>query len=262
VARTGQPYAAYVICTAPRSGSTLHCKLLAATGVAGSPGSYFHEPDLSKWCAYHGVTAGADRSERAILREVVDAALRKGRGETPIFGLRMQRRSFPFFEEKLAVLFPDLADTPGRITAAFGQTLFIRLRRADVIDQALSFVKAQQTGLWHRSSDGSELERLSPPAPPIYDFEAIDVARREFEGFNADWDGWFERYGIAPLEIAYSDLAAAPGAVLERVLERFGQDADLAGDIEPPVARLSDGTNAEWKARYAADRSARSGCPR
>ncbi|MEM1201062.1 MAG: Stf0 family sulfotransferase, partial [Pseudomonadota bacterium] len=28
---------AYVICTSPRSGSTLLCKLLAPTGIAGKP---------------------------------------------------------------------------------------------------------------------------------------------------------------------------------------------------------------------------------
>ena len=36
-------FEAYVICTSPRSGSTLLCKLLVATGVAGLPASHFHE---------------------------------------------------------------------------------------------------------------------------------------------------------------------------------------------------------------------------
>ena len=40
-------YESYVLCTSPRSGSTLLCKLLAATGVAGNPDSYFHRPAVS-----------------------------------------------------------------------------------------------------------------------------------------------------------------------------------------------------------------------
>lgn len=31
------PVEAYVICTAPRSGSTLLCRMLGATGIAGQP---------------------------------------------------------------------------------------------------------------------------------------------------------------------------------------------------------------------------------
>ncbi|MBT6203829.1 MAG: sulfotransferase, partial [Rhodospirillaceae bacterium] len=41
-------YQSYVICTSPRSGSTLLCSLLAATGLAGNPCSHFHDPSISE----------------------------------------------------------------------------------------------------------------------------------------------------------------------------------------------------------------------
>ncbi|MEM7269766.1 MAG: Stf0 family sulfotransferase, partial [Pseudomonadota bacterium] len=50
-------YASYVICTSPRSGSTLLCSLLKASGVAGAPESLFHEPSVEAWRAYHDAPA-------------------------------------------------------------------------------------------------------------------------------------------------------------------------------------------------------------
>src|SRR3954463_7138854 len=38
---TGMPRLTYFVCATPRSGSTLLCKSLAATGVAGKPEEYF-----------------------------------------------------------------------------------------------------------------------------------------------------------------------------------------------------------------------------
>lgn len=231
------------------------CRLLKDTGVAGAPGSHFHKPDLSVWCSEYGIVGDPKRAEADTLCAVVDAALEKGRGGTPIFGLRMQRGSFAFFEEKLAVLFPDEPDTPARIKRAFGRTLYIRLQRQDIIDQAISYTKAQQTGLWHRNADGTELESLTPPSPPVYDFAQLEKARVQFERFNVDWQAWFDTHAIEPLHISYDALSDDPRGVLASVLAALSLDPSLAEGIYPGVARLADTTNAQWKARFLADRA-------
>lgn len=231
------------------------CRLLKDTGVAGAPGSHFHKPDLSVWCSEYGIAEDPKRAEADTLCAVVDAALEKGRGGTPLFGLRMQRGSFAFFEEKLAILFPDEPDTPARIKRAFGRTLYIRLQRQDIIDQAISYTKAQQTGLWHRNADGTELERLAPPSPPVYDFAELEKARAQFESFNRDWQAWFDAHSIDPLRISYDTLSNDPRGVLARVLTALGVDPSLAEGIDPGVSRLADTTNAQWKARFLDDRA-------
>lgn len=162
-------FQSYILCTSPRSGSTLLCRLLAATGVAGRPASLFHEPSLDDWRERFGLSGEKERGERDMLAQIFTSALERGRGGTGLFGLRLQRHSFAFFSEKLAVLHPDRPDDAARLEAAFGPTLFIHLTRLDKIGQAVSYVKAQQSGLWHRASDGTELERLSPPREPVYD---------------------------------------------------------------------------------------------
>jgi hypothetical protein len=49
------PFASYVLCGTPRSGSTLLCEMLAATGVAGRPNSYFRQEDVEAWADAWGV---------------------------------------------------------------------------------------------------------------------------------------------------------------------------------------------------------------
>ncbi|GAB4543191.1 MAG: Stf0 family sulphotransferase [Roseibium sp.] len=246
-------FRSYILCTSPRSGSTLLCNLLAATGVAGRPGSLFHEPSLDAWLEYFGLAPDTGETQRETLGRVFAAALGKGTGGTGIFGLRLQRHSFNFFIRKLAVLHPEGSSDLDRLRAAFGETLFIHLTRRDKIGQAVSFVRAKQSGLWHRAADGSELERLSAPRPLQYDPAALKECHDRFTRFDRDWQGWFANEGISPLRIAYEDLSADPRATLRRVLGHLGRDRPAADRVVPGVAKLADATSTEWATRFRQD---------
>lgn len=246
-------YAAYMICTSPRSGSTLLCHLLRQTGKAGFPESHFHEPSLDAWLEEFGLEARGFASHEAALRAVFRSAIACGKGESDIFGLRMQRHSFAFFASQLAILYPALPDDASRIEAAFGKTLFVHLKREDKLNQAISWVKARQSGLWHLASDGTELERLSAPAEPVYDPAAIAAQLARQEEMEAAWEQWFATGKITPLRVTYSALSAAPYKILGRVLEELGIARDDPQDKTPPVAKLSDALNDEWAARFRAE---------
>lgn len=243
----------YIICTSPRSGSTLLCKLLKATGIAGNPDSYFHEPSIAKWQAYLGVAPDPAASEHDALAAVFQAAVERGRGGTNIFGLRLQRHSFEVFVDKLAVLYPQPPDDLERLQAAFGQTLFIHLSRIDKVQQAVSYVKAKQTGLWHKAPDGTELERLSPPRGPVYDAEHLRSCYDRFVADDAGWNAWLDALGVTPLRLTYEQVSGNPRAALEDVLDGLGLDRAAAAGIVPGVAKLADATNREWETRFRRD---------
>ena len=247
------PYDAYVLCTAPRSGSTLLCKLLADTGIAGRPGSHFHEPSLAEWLADLDLPEVPGRSERGTVAAVFRAAIDKGRGGTPVFGLRLQRHSFAFFSEKLALLHPGPAGDVARMRAAFGRTLFIHLTRADKVAQAVSLVRAEQTGLWHRAADGSELERTAPPREPVYDGEALRAAFDRLNGYEREWQAWFARENVQPLRLTYDALSADPSGTLATVLQALGLPPGAASAITPGTARLADATSRDWADRLRAE---------
>lgn len=241
------PFDSYVICTSPRSGSTLLCELLKGTGIAGRPDSHFHTPSFDRWLEVYGLTDRQFASHAAALDAVFAAAIAKGTGETGIFGLRLQRGSFSFFQEQLAVLHPGHTRDVARIEAAFGRTRFIHLRRHDKLDQAVSLSIAEQSGLWHRAADGSEYERTAPPQAPKYDRDDIARHMEDLAGMDADWEAWFERENVMPLRLSYDDLAAAPRETLGRVLEALGLDPSGASDSEVPMAKLADATSRAWK---------------
>lgn len=243
-----------MICTAPRSGSTLLCELLGATGQAGRPNSHFHRPSLSDWLETYEL-GGGFATDQAAFRAVLAAALAKGRGGTEVFGLRMQRGSFTYFMDQLCALFPEQASDTGRIEAAFGPTLFIHLTRPDRLGQAISRLRAEQTGLWHRRADGSELERLAPPKPAVYDAAALAGYIAEATGLDADWAAWFEAEGLHPHRIHYDDLAEDPQGVLAGCLAALGRDPALARAVDTPTAKLADAINENWRARFEAEQA-------
>ncbi len=250
-------FASFIICTAPRSGSTMLCKMLAATGVAGNPNSYFYRPNLEDWqkrlgVAGDGVAGGFD-TQTARIAALIKAAMTLGRGDTPMFGLRQQQAGFGFLCEMLAVLYPNQATDRARISAAFGPTFYIHLTRENKLEQAISHVIADQTGLWHRNADGSELERLSPPRAPWYDRDGISKYITQLSERDAAWRDWFRSQGIAPFAITYEELALDPRGVLAGLLGEMGLDRAAADAIAPLTAKLSDGVNRAWAERYAQD---------
>lgn len=245
-------YDSYVICTSPRSGSTLLCALLAASGVAGKPESYFHLPSVAEWQADLGLPPSSSEPEEAVLAAVFRAAIARGRAGTALFGLRLQRHSFDYLLQKLGVLHPDRPGDLQRFEAAFGRTLFIHLTREDKLEQTVSLVKAEQSGLWHRAPDGSEIERLSPPRPLRYDRKRIAAQRDALAAMDRAWTDWFASAGIEPLRVTYGALAADPLGTLRVLLSRLGLDPAAARGVKPGVAKLSDRTNRDWVARFRA----------
>ena len=242
-----------MICFGPRSGSTLLCGLLAATGVAGRPGSHFHGASLDRWRAAHGLSGRSFTCRRDALRAVFDAARAAGTGNAGLFGLRMQGEGFGFFRSQLAILHPGKLSDAARIEAEFGRTLFIHLVRPDKLDQAISYVRADQTGLWHRNADGTELERLAPPAEPHFDPDAIARRVIDLSARDAAWAEWFAAEGVEPLRVGYEDLSADPRGTLERVLAALGLDPAAARAVEPPTAKLADAMSKDWRRRFEAD---------
>ena len=243
----------YILCATPRSGSTLLCDLLTGTGVAGAPDSYFMDNLDPAWAAAWGLPDRAGLSDRAYAAAYLRAAVAAGQAGGAVFGLRLMGRNRADLMALIEAVHPDLPSDRARIEAAFGRVLWLHLARADRLAQAVSLVRAEQTGLWHVAPDGTEVERLAPPAPPVYDFDRIAARRAALEAEEAGWQDWFAAEGIAPLQIDYDTLAADPAAQTARILHALGLPHALATRLTPGVARMSDPLSQDWITRFRAD---------
>lgn len=244
-------YESYVICTSPRSGSTLLCKMLCATGVAGQPASYFYDLSVHDWCVDLGLKVTGTEAEvlAAVFREV----LHRGRGGTAIFGLRQQAPGLAFLCGQLEILYPKAVCDADRFGQAFGTTLFVHLTRPDKVAQAVSLMKATQSGLWHVAPDGSEVERTAAHREPVYDGAKLKALVVQLRKHDQQWNDWFMREAIEPLRLSYDDLAANPLQTLRTVLDHLGLDPAAAAGVTPGVRKLGDQSSLDWAARFRAE---------
>lgn len=243
-------YQSYVICTSPRSGSTLLCQLLTETGKTGNPNSHFHEPSISDWLEDYNLSADQFEGKKDTLEAIFDAARSRGTNKTGMFGLRIQRKSFDFLTQQMDILYPSLPSDRERFLAAFGNTLFIHLTRPNKLEQAISFVKAEQSGLWHKAQDGTEIERLSDHKEPTYDATQISQQLSQLTTYDEAWEEWFQKENITPLRITYDELAENPLEILSKIVRELGLDQKITQGIKPTVAKLADATSQIWADRF------------
>ena len=230
------------------------CGLLESAGC-GKADSYFGRPWIADFARELGVIMDGDIDSRDFSVRYFDAVLTEGRAGSEIFGLRVMFETLDELATRLDNLFPAIESLSDRFERAFGRPLYIHLSRQDKVAQAISLLTARQTGLWHRSADGAELERTAPHRDAVYNADAIEEQVGQLEAQDAAWAGWFVSHGITPLRLTYEDLARDPQAGLRKVLAGLGADAGRASDIRPKTARLADGQAEEWAARFRQERS-------
>ncbi|MER9657088.1 Stf0 family sulfotransferase [Mesorhizobium sp. M0152] len=243
----------YILCGTPRTGSTLLCKLLASTKTAGDPHSFYRRQDVAEWAEEWNLSSRGTMSELEFQVAYLNAAIAAGKSGTGVFGLRLMRENLDELSAILEQIFPGLPSDKARLEKAFGRIVYIHLSRGDKLAQAVSLIKAEQTGLWHVAPDGTEIERVAPAKEPEYDFQRIKKEVAELGTYDAAWDIWFAEQGITPLRVGYERLSTNPAATLLDICEALGVHSPNAEDVRPGVAKLSDETSLDWMRRYQLD---------
>jgi LPS sulfotransferase NodH len=248
------PTSAYVLCGTPRTGSTLVCTLLESTGVAGRPQSYFRTPDRDTYATTWGIPRTPDG--RFTFADYLHGAITAGRSANGVFATRIMWGTLAEIIRNLRDLYADHASADrDLLTRAFGPTRFIYLRRRDVVAQAVSRVRAEQTNVWHIIGDVpiGDGPAVPPAHAPRYDFAQIHTYTREIEAHNRAWTAWFRTNGIQPHHVWYEDVAAAPVETTLRILAFLQLAVPPHVRMSASNQRLADATSTEWIARYHAD---------
>ncbi len=239
------PFDALILCATPRSGSTLLLSLLAASGVAGRPEAWWRAENREEFADAWGLPR--DEAGRWSPASYLRGAIAAGRSGNGVFGLRIMPPTRPELLAELATLFPGATTDADLLGRAFGRCRFVHLRRLDTVAQAVSRLRAEQSGLWHRI--GAWEERVpGREGSPRYDETAIAAFRMEAEADNAAWSAWFEANGIDPLPVLYEDLARDPEGVASALLAALGLPDP--GPLAFGNERLADAESAAWVARF------------
>ena len=245
----------YFLCATPRSGTTLLCDLLADTGQAGRPQSYYREQDVERRARGYGLHADKFADRVDFDQAYLDAVLREGAGDTGIFGLRIMWGTVAEMAARLRPLRPSLRDA-ALFEELFGPLVYVHVSRRDKVAQAISLLKAEQSGLWHLAADGSERQRTAPPAQPRYDADRIADLVGELERDDASWSAFFAENRIAPVQVDYEGLAAEPGREVQKILLGLRLPPELAHTVEPATTKMADAESIAWADQFRRERGA------
>jgi LPS sulfotransferase NodH len=180
---------------------------LSSTGVLGHPESYFREPDEAMWAEqfglpihdgrvldYRAFAAGA-RAAGLDPEQTVRGSVHVGVPDHLL--LRLDRAS-------------DASDL-SVIEKAFGTLAFVHLRREGLLEQAVSWCRAEQTGYWQHGDIATSFHHL--------DLDRLKEILNSIQAHNAAWHSWFQAEDIEPLVVTYEELVSDPRAVVTGIAE-------------------------------------------
>jgi LPS sulfotransferase NodH len=237
---------AYLLCSTPRTGSTWLCGLLESTRVAGRPASYFRKADENTYADGWGVPRSSDGTP--LYAEFVRAAKAAGTTDNGVFGARIMWGTMDEVVLRLRTIYPA---REGRdlelLTSAFGNLRFVYLRRLDTLAQAVSWCRAEQTDVWHKTDRSDRSEQKQDPR---YDFDRINELVRMIVEHNLAWEQWFASVGVRPHSVLYEELERGPVEVTKGVLAFLELELAAGREIVGRHQRLGDLLSAQWIDRY------------
>jgi trehalose 2-sulfotransferase len=277
------PVRSYLVCATPRSGSTLVCKALAETGVAGRPEEYYEallhsgrprrpeeyfvgvdDQSIFDHLGQRGV--GEDERPRSpqwsrtAYDRYLEWSFAQGTTGNGVFGAKLM---WGYFNDFVALLrnVPEYRDLPlaELLPAVFPDLQFVRVVRANKVRQAVSLWKAVQTATWSQD----ERETAAGASPPFksfieehrpslrFHYKAISHLLEQIMRDEAAWDAFFEHVQIKPTLVLYENFAASYVDSTLNLLDRLGLEAPSDLELKPQLKKQSDGVNDDWTKRYS-----------
>jgi LPS sulfotransferase NodH len=203
---SGPPRRAFVLCSSPRSGSTLLSEALVAVG-AGVPIEYLDPTNAMAVCWRRWGCCDLGCYLRCLHRHrTIDGT----------FGLKAH------WYHLTAGAGPDASDEPplervaAALTAIAPGLTAVRVQRCDRRRQALSWLRAERTGRWFT------LPGQPPPEVPDIPDDEVDRRLARLEREEAAWTELLARLGVEPLVVTYEDLCADRDGVVGAVARHVG----------------------------------------
>ena len=223
---------AFFICAVPRVGSYLLCDLLQHTGVAGNPNEYREHNGEGVRGDFSGF-----RDHRSYF---LHFAHRLSVTSNGIFSAKMMFEQMASFASDVSRYKSiDGGGMMETIELAFGKPRYIQILRKDRERQAVSFVRAAQTGAWtlSQASDG----------PSEYDPSQLERGRDFLMQKETAWNEALKNIDATRrMTLYYEDLLKNMENTVSTLL-RWLEIADPPRPFAPPsIKPQSDPTSEDW----------------
>ena len=217
------PSTSFLVCSLPRSGSSLLCDVLASTELAGAPSEYFDANQMAEFRHTWGATT---------FEQYLAALVAKKTSPNGVFGVKAHYH-------QLFDAFP--GGDPG---GAFPNLHHVYITRADRVRQAVSFAIATQTEKWSSLQAGNGTRAA-------YSATEIDAFIEWIEREEAAWERYLAGSSAPVCRVVYEDLVADVGGTALEVMRFLGIEVPRAYEVPAPtLARQAGGLNEDWVARY------------
>jgi LPS sulfotransferase NodH len=243
----------YVICTSPRSGSTLLCNGLTNTGRAGAPAEFFdHRVEVT---AYWMSRFGFSRTSQFADRIVAATSTRNG-----VFGTKLHWTTRPAIHRAFCQSLPNQVDDfrhrslDDVLQAKFLAVHYIWRRRRNKVAQGISHFRADRSDRCEIPR-GHRLETSGASDSVVFDFRMIDHCIRNAIEYDREWENHFARHRLTPLQLIYEDFVASYDKTLRRVLDFIDVAHNDLPEAEPGLERMADAKSLEWEEKYTELRS-------
>lgn len=212
----------YIICSIPRTGSTMLSWGLWETGIAGFPHEYLHrEKHMQILSKRWNVTT---------LQDYLHMLKKKRTSKNGVFGMKAHFHQFNHFFNNLP------------IDQYFNNLRYIYITRQNHLKQAVSFAKALQTKKW--AYDEQALRE------PVYNFDEIKDCLKQIIYEEKMWEEYFQRKDIIPFRIRYENLVDNYSNSIKDVLNYIGVSNVNYGIAPPATKPMADKVNAQWCVRF------------
>jgi LPS sulfotransferase NodH len=209
----------YVICFTERSGSTMLCEYLSATGALGMPREYLHGSGIG------GLAFDPKRQLRAVLAQGLTA--------NGVYGLKVSPGQMDNFPLPWPRLLPNLS--------------FVHISRRDLLGQALSAARAEQSQQWR--STMKEMRRSV-----VYDAALIKHKLTRIVRDEARWQLYFAINEISPLRLVYEEFCSDPLVAVRQVAELVSLREVPSVDRSKITLRMQrDEETEQWRSRFVAE---------
>lgn len=235
-----KPKRFYTIWFSQRTGSSLLCKALQSTGVAGQPEEWLYQDNLFE--AY-AVTTPA---------ELQESLWKSACGSNGVLGMKYSFHE-PHFSQLLEEFrrfpgcSPDASDRTAIWENAFPAHRHIFMTRRNKVRLAVSWWKAIQSEEWHRrSGETSALRDVSG----AYSFDAIEHLYAEASMREAGIQEFFAEGKIIPLTVVYEDFIQRYEQTVRDILDFLGLDGSSVKIAPAYFSQTSDEVTEQWVQRF------------